>query len=92
MKISIDHVSRLARLSLSEGEKARFGSQLDGILAYVDKLNELDTRDIGPTSHVVPMRNVVRPDSVVPSLPVDEALRNAPDATGEFYRVPKIIE
>ncbi|TAN38213.1 MAG: Asp-tRNA(Asn)/Glu-tRNA(Gln) amidotransferase subunit GatC [Nitrospirae bacterium] len=92
MKISIDHVSRLARLSLSEGEKARFGSQLDDILSYVDKLNELDTRDVGPTSHVVPMSNVVRSDSAVPSLPVDEALRNAPDSTGEFYRVPKIIE
>ena len=92
MKISADHLSRLARLSLSDEEKVSFGNQLDSILSYMDKLNELETKDIEPTSHVISMSNVVRDDSVEPSLPRDEALRNAPDSTGEFYRVPKIIE
>ena len=92
MKISTDHLSRLARLSLSDEEKVSFGNQLDSILSYMDKLNELETKDIEPTSHVISMSNVVRDDSVEPSLPRDEALRNAPDSTGEFYRVPKIIE
>ncbi len=92
MKISADHLCRLARLSLPEEEKVRFGNQLDSILSYMDKLNELDTRDVEPTSHVIPMSNVVRDDSAEPSLTRDEALRNAPDNNGEFYRVPKIIE
>jgi aspartyl-tRNA(Asn)/glutamyl-tRNA(Gln) amidotransferase subunit C len=92
MKISTDHLSRLARLSLPEDEKVRFGNQLDSILSYMDKLNELDTKDVEPTSHVISMSNVVRDDTAEPSLPRDEALSNAPDSTGEFYRVPKIIE
>lgn len=92
MKISADHLSRLARLSLSDEEKVSFGNQLDSIINYMDKLNELETKDVEPTSHVISMSNVFRDDSAEPSLPRDEALRNAPDNTGKFYRVPKIIE
>jgi aspartyl-tRNA(Asn)/glutamyl-tRNA(Gln) amidotransferase subunit C len=92
MKISTDHLSRLARLSLTDEEKVRFGSQLESIISYMDKLNELDTKDVEPTSHIISMSNVVRDDLPEPSLPRDEALRNAPDSTSEFYRVPKIIE
>ena len=92
MNISIEHLSRLARLALTEEEKSRYGSQLDNILHYVEKLNELDTGGIVPTSHVIAISNVVREDILRPSLDREDALRNAPDKTDAFYRVPKIIE
>jgi aspartyl-tRNA(Asn)/glutamyl-tRNA(Gln) amidotransferase subunit C len=86
------HVARLARLELSESELERMRAQLDAILTYIDRLKELDVTDIEPTSHAVPRVNVMRDDVVVPCLPQDEALRNAPDRVGEFFRVPRIIE
>jgi aspartyl-tRNA(Asn)/glutamyl-tRNA(Gln) amidotransferase subunit C len=92
MKISIDHIANLARLSLSDEEKKLFGRQLESILSYMDTLNELDTRDVEPTSHVIAIRNVTREDVHTPSLAREEALTNAPDRTDKFYRVPKIIE
>lgn len=92
MDISVEHLSRLARLSLTEDEKERFGGQLSDILKYVETLNELDTRNAEPTSHVIDLRNVTREDEPRESLPRDEALMNAPDGTERFYRVPKIIE
>jgi aspartyl-tRNA(Asn)/glutamyl-tRNA(Gln) amidotransferase subunit C len=92
MKISIEHLARLARLSLSEEEKETFSGQLDGILTYMEKLNELETKEIEPTSHVLSISNVMREDMPRPSLDREEALRNAPDHTEKFYRVPKIIE
>ncbi len=92
MKISIEHIAHLARLSLSEKEKELFGGQLEGILNYMEKLNELDTKDIEPTSHVIALNNVTRDDVPAPSLSREEALLNAPDKTEKFYRVPKIIE
>lgn len=88
----VHHIARLSRLSLSETETATYGDQLNAIIAYVEQLNNLDTSAVEPTSHVIPLRNVTREDSVRPSLPREEALRNAPDATERFYRVPKIIE
>lgn len=92
MNISIDHLSRLARLALTEEEQSRYGNQLDNILHYVEKLNELDTAGIEPTSHVITISNVMREDIVRPSLDREDALMNAPDKTDAFYRVPKIIE
>jgi len=92
MRISIDRVSDLARLSLTEDEKATFGRQLDSIISYMDTLNSLDTSLVEPTSHVLKLGNVLRADLPENSLPRDEALSNAPDSTGEFYRVPRIIE
>jgi aspartyl-tRNA(Asn)/glutamyl-tRNA(Gln) amidotransferase subunit C len=91
-KQEIEHIASLARLSLSEEEKELFGSQLSSILDYMGKLNELDTRDIEPTSHVLPLSNVMRDDIPRPSIPREDALLNAPDHTDKFYRVPKIIE
>jgi len=91
-KQEIEHIASLARLSLSEEEKELFGSQLSSILDYMEKLNELDTRDIEPTSHVLPLSNVMRDDIPRPSIPREDALLNAPDHTDKFYRVPKIIE
>jgi len=94
-KISIqevDHVARLARLDLSAADKERMRSELDGILTYIDKLRALDTRDVEPTSHAVPVTNVMRDDVERPSLPVQDMLANAPDPHREMFRVPKIIE
>lgn len=92
MKIDVEHVAHLSRLALSEEERERFGAQLASILDYVEKLKELDTSGVEPTSHVIEMSNVMREDALRPPLPRDEALMNAPDGTEEFYRVPKIIE
>lgn len=95
MKISreeIEHIAVLARLSLSEEEKDLFGSQLSSILDYMEKLNELDTRDIEPTSHVLSLHNVMREDTLTSSIPREDALMNTPSRTEKFYRVPKIIE
>jgi aspartyl-tRNA(Asn)/glutamyl-tRNA(Gln) amidotransferase subunit C len=95
MKISredIEHIAMLARLSLTEQEKELFGVQLSRVLDYMDKLNELDTDNIEPTSHVLSLSNVMREDSPKDSIPREDALLNAPDRTEKFYRVPKIIE
>jgi len=92
MKISIEHLAQLARLSVSDNEKALFANQIDGILSYMDKLNELDTENVEPTSHVISLSNVVREDLPKDSLEREDALMNAPDKTDKFYRVPKIIE
>jgi len=66
--------------------------QLNGILGYIDKLRVLDTTGVEPTSHAVPLVNVMRDDATRPCLPPDEALANAPERSGQFFRVPKIIE
>lgn len=66
--------------------------QLNGILGYIETLNGLDTSNVEPTSHAVPVVNVMRDDEPGPCLPRDEALQNAPDRAGEFFRVPRIIE
>ena len=88
----VDDVARLARLTLSDEEKERMRRELDGILTYIDKLRALDTAGVPPTSHAVPMTNVMREDEPAPSLAQEEMLANAPDRSGEFFRVPKIIE
>jgi aspartyl-tRNA(Asn)/glutamyl-tRNA(Gln) amidotransferase subunit C len=67
-------------------------SQLDAILSYIDKLRELDTADVEPTSHAIPMTNVMRDDEPRPSFPNEAMLSNAPDRDGDFFRVPRIIE
>lgn len=95
MKITVsdvEHVARLARLELGEEEKQLFARQMDAILGYVEKLKELPTDDILPTSHAVPMENAFRDDLVRPSLGIEGALANAPDRAASFYRVPKVIE
>jgi len=88
----VEHVARLARLELSAEEKERMRRELDGILSYIDKLRRLDTSGVEPTSHAVPLTNVMRDDVERPSLPQEDMLANAPDRHGELFRVPKIIE
>lgn len=91
-KEQIQHIAVLSRLNLSEEEKDLFGSQLSSILDYMDQLNELDTRETEPTSHVLSLSNVMRDDILTSSLPGEEALKNAPSHSENFYRVPRIIE
>jgi aspartyl-tRNA(Asn)/glutamyl-tRNA(Gln) amidotransferase subunit C len=94
MKVEItevEHVALLARLKLSAEEKKLFTSQLNAILDYVEKLNELNTGEVAPTFHAVPHHNVMREDEVKESQAQDASLRNAPDKAGGVFRVPKII-
>ena len=88
----VEHVARLARLELGPADKERMRRELDSILSYIDKLRALDTADVEPTSHAVPLTNVMREDELRPSFPQAEMLANAPEPAGEFFRVPKIIE
>ena len=95
MKITreeVENVARLARLDLTEVEKDIFTGQMDAMLTYVDKLNELDTSGVIPTAHAVPMENAFRDDEERPSIGVDNALANAPERADGFFRVPKVIE
>jgi aspartyl-tRNA(Asn)/glutamyl-tRNA(Gln) amidotransferase subunit C len=88
----VQHVARLARLALGDDELARMRDQLSAILRYVAKLEELDVTGVPPTSHAVPLVNVMRDDENQPCLDQEAALANAPDRAGELFRVPRIIE
>jgi len=87
----ISKVAHLARLELNQTEIAQMTDQVGTILAYIDKLNELDTTGVAPTTHALAINNAFRDDVVVPSLPQAEALRNGPKQNGEAFVVPKII-
>ncbi len=91
-RLEVEHVAKLARLELSEQENEKLTDQLSNILTYVEKLNELDTRNVAPTSHVLDITNVMRDDAPGESLPQEQALANAPDKAAGHYKVPKIIE
>ena len=86
------HVARLARLALTDAELETMREQLNAILAHIDALKAVDTRGIEPTSHAVPQFNVMRDDEPAPCLPSEAMLANAPDRSGDFFRVPRIIE
>ena len=85
-------IADLARLELSEDDVARYQRQLSDILDYFQKLEELDTSHIDPTSSVLPLTNVTRPDRAGSALSVDEALANAPDSDGEQFRVRAVLD
>jgi len=88
----VEYVARLSRLDLNDEEKEVFGEQLDSILKYVEKLNELDTSNVEPTFHVLSIKNVFREDEVKQSIPLEDALANAPDRVEDFFKVPRIVE
>jgi len=88
----VEYVARLARLKLTQDEKEKYARQLGGILNYINKLNELDTSKVEPTSHVISLSNVFREDKVKESLPAEEILSNAPQKSRGFFRVKKVIE
>jgi aspartyl-tRNA(Asn)/glutamyl-tRNA(Gln) amidotransferase subunit C len=91
-EIDVKYVAHLARISLSPAEEQKIGAQLVNILGYIEKLGELDVSQVQPTAHAVPLVNVVRADAVQPSLPTEEALRNAPAKANGLFLVPKIVE
>jgi aspartyl-tRNA(Asn)/glutamyl-tRNA(Gln) amidotransferase subunit C len=91
-KQEVEHVAKLARLELTDQEKEKLTDQLSNILTYVEKLNELDTRGVEPTSHVLDINNVMRDDVAEESLTQEKALANAPEKAAGHYKVPKIIE
>ena len=91
-EIDIKYVAHLARLQLTPDEEKKLGAQLGGILGYIEKLKELDVTGVEPTAHAVPMVNVTRADELRPSLPHDDALRNAPAQANGLFIVPKIVE
>jgi aspartyl-tRNA(Asn)/glutamyl-tRNA(Gln) amidotransferase subunit C len=85
-------VAQLARLQLSDPELETMARQLGAIVEYVNQLQEVKTDGIEPLYHASPIHNVFREDEPRPSLPVDEALANAPDRRGDFYGVPAVLE
>ena len=91
-KRAVDHVARLARLDLSEDERAVMLSELQQILGHAEKIQALDLDGVEPMSHSVPMVNSMRPDSVQPSLSQEEALANAPEVEDCRFKVPRIME
>ena len=88
----VEHVARLSRLSLEATEIDALTGQMDQLLGYVEKLNELDTEGIVPTAHAVPMENAFRTDEVRPSIGLESALQNAPQSEANCFVVPKVIE
>lgn len=95
MKISrseVAHVARLARLALDDAELDALTGDMDAILAYVDQLSRLETGDIVPTAHAVPMANAFRQDEVRPSFTPEQAQANAPAPDPAGFRVPRVIE
>ncbi|MFH1640798.1 MAG: Asp-tRNA(Asn)/Glu-tRNA(Gln) amidotransferase subunit GatC [Candidatus Omnitrophota bacterium] len=91
-KDTVKYVAHLARIELKTKEVEKLSGELKDILGFIDKLNKADIQDINPTSHILPINNVLRDDHRNPSLGSDEALNNAPCKEGNFFSVPKVIE
>ncbi len=88
----VDHIAELARLSLTDAEKALYREQLSAILDYAAAIQQVDTSAIPPTATVLPLRNVMRDDIAATSLPTEDVLANAPDAAEGCFRVKTILE
>ncbi|MBI5399774.1 Asp-tRNA(Asn)/Glu-tRNA(Gln) amidotransferase subunit GatC [Candidatus Saganbacteria bacterium] len=92
MQLDINHIAKLARLGLTEDEKVLYGRQLSVILDYAARLQKLDTNNIPPASHAIPMKNVWREDVAAPCTNTDEIVANGPTVENNMFRVPKIME
>lgn len=90
--VEVSKVALLARLKLTDSELEKFTTQLNAIVGYVEQLQELNTDDVEPMAHPLPLQNVFRADEVRPSLAQDKALANAPKSTNEFYLVPPVLD
>ncbi len=88
----VHKIADLARLQLSEKEAASFAQDMNKILGYMDLLNELDTEHVEPLSHVIDMESRLRSDKAEKPLSHEDALKNAPEADSDYFRVPKVIE
>ncbi len=89
---TVDKITHLARLELSEDERDRLAAELGRIIEYADRLNELDTDDVQPFMHAAAISNVFRDDAETESLAPDDATANAPGRAGHFFRVPRVVE
>lgn len=87
----VEHIAELARLELTDSELEEYTAQLNKILVYMEKLNQLNTENVKPLSHPINCENVFREDVVKPSIDRKEALKNAPSKDDEFFKVPKVI-
>jgi aspartyl-tRNA(Asn)/glutamyl-tRNA(Gln) amidotransferase subunit C len=87
----VAHLARLARLALDDDELDRLGGQLDAIVSAISRIGDLDTADVPPTSHALPLTNITRPDEVHPGLTQEQALSGAPAAEDGRFRVPRIL-
>jgi len=88
----VEHIADLARLNLTNLEKARYREQLSAILEYIARLQTLDTVDIPPTSSVLPSRSVLRDDEIIPGLTRDELFSNAPLIEQDQFRIPPVFD
>ncbi|UCE87657.1 MAG: Asp-tRNA(Asn)/Glu-tRNA(Gln) amidotransferase subunit GatC [Deltaproteobacteria bacterium] len=91
-RAELERIADLARLSLAEGEAEAATRQLEAILAYVEKLGQVDVDDVEPTAHAIPFRMVLRRDEPREGLPTAEALANAPRHDADTFLVPQVIE
>jgi aspartyl-tRNA(Asn)/glutamyl-tRNA(Gln) amidotransferase subunit C len=91
-KETVQYVADLSRLELNPGELEKLSTQLQAILGFIDQLSEVDISGTAPTSHILPINNVLREDSPRISLPVEKVLLNAPQKKDDFFVVPKVIE
>lgn len=90
--MDIKDVAHLARLRLTPDEESHLGAQLDQILGFIEKLNEVNVSGVEPTAHAFPLVNVTRPDQARPSMPHEDAMKNAPARANGLFMVPKIVE
>jgi aspartyl-tRNA(Asn)/glutamyl-tRNA(Gln) amidotransferase subunit C len=88
----VEHVANLAQLALTDREKELFREQLSSILDHARRLQHLDTGDIAPTATVLPLENIMRDDEIQPSLPLADALANAPSVENDCFQVPVVLE
>ncbi len=91
-KKTVEDVAHLARIELEPKELEKLSRQLEHILAFIDKLSAVNTDKVEPTSHILPINNVLRKDEPKASLPIEKTLANAPSKQGNFFSVPKVIE
>ncbi len=87
----VEHIAKLARLQLTEDEITRFQVELGKIIEYFDQLKKLDTENVPPMTHAVPLENVLREDQSEKSLTIEEALQNAPEKKDSYFQVPKVV-
>lgn len=89
---TVKKVAKLSRLELSDQQIHKFSQQLSSILEYIEKLKQLDTENVEPLAHCLPVQNVLRADEIIPSLGTENALKNAPDRDDQHFLVPRILE
>jgi len=90
-KSDVEYVARLARLALTDEEKELYTTELNAVLGFMETLNQLDTTDVPPTTHVLDLKNVFRDDVVGVSMSTEEVVANAPEAEDGQFKVPKIM-